>query len=55
MRLALTNAGDAPLFAYWCAHPLFRYEADMHVEVGGDVPRPETGKSRNIGFSHTKE
>jgi len=43
---AYTNAGDAPLFAYWCAHPLFRYEADMHVEVGGRVPRPEAGKSR---------
>jgi galactose mutarotase-like enzyme len=42
------NAGDAPLFAYWCAHPLFRYEPDMHVEVGGDVSRPETGKSRKV-------
>jgi len=42
------NAGDAPLHAYWCAHPLFRYEPDMHVEVGGDVPRPETGKSRKV-------
>ncbi|OLC17038.1 MAG: hypothetical protein AUH32_00030 [Actinobacteria bacterium 13_1_40CM_66_12] len=41
-----TNLGDTPLYAYWCAHPLFRYEADMPVEVGGDVARPETGKSR---------
>ncbi len=41
-----TNLGDTPLYAYWCAHPLFRYEADMHVQVGGDVPRPDTGKSR---------
>jgi len=43
-----TNAGDAPLYAYWCAHPLFLYEPDMHVDVGGDVPRPETGKSRKV-------
>ena len=42
------NVGTAPLYAYWCAHPLFRYEADMHVEVGGDVPRPDTGKSRKV-------
>jgi galactose mutarotase-like enzyme len=42
------NAGDAPLFAYWCAHPLFRYEPDMRVEVGGDVSRPETGNSRKV-------
>ena len=41
-----TNLGDAPLYAYWCAHPLFRYEADMHVEVASGVPRPEAGKSR---------
>ena len=40
------NEGEGALLAYWCAHPLFRYEADMLVEVGGDVPRPEAGKSR---------
>ena len=22
------NAGEAPLFAYWCAHPLFRYSTE---------------------------
>ncbi len=43
-----TNVGDAPLLAYWCAHPLFRYEAVMHVEVGSDLRRPETGKSRKL-------
>jgi galactose mutarotase-like enzyme len=43
-----TNASDAPLYAYWCAHPLFRYEPDMHVEVGVDVPRLEAGKSRKV-------
>ena len=48
VRLTYTyrNDGAEPLYAYWCAHPLFRYEADMHVEVGSDVPRPSAGKSR---------
>jgi len=43
-----TNLGDTPLYAYWCAHPLFRYEVEMHVEVGSPVPRPESGKSRKV-------
>ncbi len=43
-----TNAGDAPLLGYWCAHPLFRYEADMNLELGSPVPRPEAGKSRKV-------
>lgn len=42
------NVGAEPLLAYWCAHPLFRYEAEMNVEVAGDVPRPEAGKSRKV-------
>jgi len=42
------NEGSEPLLAYWCAHPLFRYESDMDVEVAGDVPRPEVGKSRKV-------
>ena len=28
------NLGDQPLLAYWCAHPLFRYEVGM--EIGAD-------------------
>lgn len=40
------NAGSEPLYAYWCAHSLFRYEADMDVDVGADVPRPKAGTSR---------
>src|SRR5579864_6232228 len=31
------NVGSEPHCAYWCAHPLFRYEAAM--EIGADVPR----------------
>src|SRR6202521_2922402 len=32
------NTGQHPLYAYWCAHPLFRYEAGMEIGVeGGDA------------------
>ena len=30
------NAGTEPQLAYWCAHPLFRYEPGM--EIGAAVP-----------------
>jgi galactose mutarotase-like enzyme len=31
------NDGAHPLYAYWCAHPLFRYEPGMKIGVeGGD-------------------
>jgi galactose mutarotase-like enzyme len=34
---AYRNHGPHPLYAYWCAHPLFRYEAGMEIQVeGGD-------------------
>jgi galactose mutarotase-like enzyme len=42
------NVGAEPLLAYWCAHPLFRYESDMQVEAGSPVPRPEAGRSRKV-------
>jgi hypothetical protein len=42
------NDGSEPLLAYWCAHPLFRYESDMQVEAGSPVPRPEAGTSRKV-------
>jgi hypothetical protein len=50
VRLAYSyrNDGAEPLLAYWCAHPLFRYEEDMQVEVGSPVPRPEAGTSRKV-------
>jgi hypothetical protein len=37
VRLAYTyrNQGAHPLYAYWCAHPLFRYEAGMEIGVEG--------------------
>jgi hypothetical protein len=31
-----TNVGDEPHHAYWCAHPLFKFEPGM--EIGAPVP-----------------
>jgi galactose mutarotase-like enzyme len=42
------NGGESPLYAYWCAHPLFRYEEDMEVEVGRELARPGVGESRKV-------
>jgi hypothetical protein len=41
------NVGKTPHNAYWCAHPLFKFEAGM--DVGADVPRdlPE-GRSTKV-------
>jgi len=39
VRLEYTyrNQGEHPLYAYWCGHPLFRFEAGMEIGVeGGD-------------------
>jgi hypothetical protein len=30
-----TNRGTSPHYAYWCAHPLFRFEAGMEIGVPG--------------------
>ena len=38
-----TNTGTTLQAAYWCAHPLFRYEEGMDVSV--DMPRPDRGTS----------
>ena len=37
VRLEYTyrNQGEHPLYAYWCAHPLFRFEAGMGIGVEG--------------------
>ena len=37
VRYAYKNVGGEPHAAYWCAHPLFKYEPGM--EVGAPVPR----------------
>jgi hypothetical protein len=36
------NVGSSPHAAYWCAHPLFKYEPGMGV---GDVPEGKSTKS----------
>jgi galactose mutarotase-like enzyme len=41
-----TNVGDEPHAAYWCAHPLFKYEAGM--PVGVPVPPPAEGTSTKM-------
>ena len=41
----LTNAGDRPIPGYWCAHPLFRYERDMEVDVGAKLMSFAEGRS----------
>jgi hypothetical protein len=46
LNYSLTNQGSEPIYAYWCAHPLFRYEPDMEVDL--DVPRPLEGKSAKV-------
>ena len=40
------NVGTEPHRAYWCGHPLFRYEPEMNVSI--DVPRPDEGQSAKI-------
>ena len=40
------NAGREPHPAYWCAHPLFRFEPDM--EIGVPVPHVGEGSSTKV-------
>ena len=56
----LTNVGSVAMPGYWCAHPLFRYEDGMEIEVAGArlmsfargksgkffLPRGETDRAR---------
>jgi galactose mutarotase-like enzyme len=45
-----TNRGWGPHYAYWCAHPLFRFETGMEIGVpGGErLARLEPGTSKKI-------
>jgi galactose mutarotase-like enzyme len=45
VRYTYTNAGAEPHPAYWCAHPLFRYERDMQIDVGARLMGFAEGKS----------
>jgi len=40
------NVGDEPHPAYWCAHPLFKYEPGM--VIGIPVPSPAEGTSTKV-------
>jgi hypothetical protein len=44
------NSGTHPLYAYWCSHVLFRYEAGMAVEgiEGFTPPLPGTSKKMHV-------
>jgi len=41
-----TNVGEESHLAYWCAHPLFRYEVGMEVSL--PIPRPTGGESAQV-------
>ncbi|MDQ2943945.1 MAG: hypothetical protein M3R21_09805 [Candidatus Dormibacteraeota bacterium] len=45
-----TNRGSLPQLAYWCAHPLFKFESGMEIGVqGGDrLARLESGTSTKV-------
>jgi galactose mutarotase-like enzyme len=42
---ALSNTGRDPIPGYWCAHPLFRYEAGMEIDIGSRLMGFAEGKS----------
>jgi galactose mutarotase-like enzyme len=44
----MSNLGKGPLPAFWCAHPLFRYEPDMEVDVGIGLMSFASGKSGKL-------
>jgi galactose mutarotase-like enzyme len=43
---AYRNLGTSSHMAYWCAHPLFRYEPDMEIDL--PIPRPVEGRSAKV-------
>ena len=46
VRYVYTNAGGEPHPAYWCAHPLFAYDARMEVSI--EIPRLAEGRSEKL-------
>ncbi len=42
---SLSNTGAVEIPGYWCAHPLFRYEAGMEIDVGAQLMGFAEGKS----------
>ena len=43
VEYAYTNIGDTPHTAYWCAHPLLRYDPRMRMSI--EAPCPGDGMS----------
>ena len=48
MEYVYENVGRLPLYAYWCAHPLFRYEPGVDLEVAGGFVMPPPGGSSKV-------
>jgi galactose mutarotase-like enzyme len=50
VRLAYVyeNVGRLPLYAYWSAHPLFRYEQGVELDVSGGFVMPPPGGSSKV-------
>ncbi len=48
---AYMNRGQEPLYAYWCAHPLFRYEPGMAVDGVEKFDPPAEGTSAKLHVS----
>jgi hypothetical protein len=42
------NVGRLPLYAYWSAHPLFRYEQGVELDVSGGFVMPPPGGSSKV-------
>jgi galactose mutarotase-like enzyme len=44
------NRGDDPQYAYWCGHPLFRFESEMKIGVpgGAALARLTSGASTKV-------
>ena len=47
-KYVYTNVGQLPLYAYWCAHPLFRYVPGLEVGVRGGFVMPDRGASAKV-------
>ncbi|HYM66841.1 MAG TPA: hypothetical protein VEW68_06095 [Patescibacteria group bacterium] len=42
------NAGGRAREAYWCAHPLFKFEPGMEIDAAGGVSEPPPGESAKV-------
>src|SRR5437868_6521036 len=48
------NVGSTPHLAYWCAHPLFKYQAEMKIGLAGPglstltLPGEPEGESKKV-------